>query len=141
MSIPRNSFARACAIVSTIACLVGFASSTSAQTSVRRASAENGNSGNPVVHPRSSNPYGASYETWTARWWQWAYSLPVAGHPLFDESGADCAAGQSGPVWYLGGVFNVSGSAVRDLCVVPQGKSILFPIINAEWDNACPADI
>jgi hypothetical protein len=100
--------------------------------------ADPGNAGNPRVYPPGSRPFGLGYGEWSARWWQWAYGLPAPGHPLFDETGADCAAGQSGPVWFLGGVFNVSGSAVRDLCTVPAGKAILFPIINAEWDNVCP---
>ena len=90
-----------------------------------------------VLRPQS-RPYGLSYNDWSVRWWQWAYGLPVAGHPLFDETGADCAAGQSGPVWFLGGVFNVSGTATRDLCTVPAGKALYFPIINVEWDNICP---
>jgi hypothetical protein len=97
-----------------------------------------GNAGNPRVYPPGSNPFGMSYGAWSERWWQWAYGLPVAGHPLFDETGADCAAGQSGPVWFLGGVFNVSGSANRTLCDVPAGKALFFPIIDVEWDNACP---
>lgn len=90
------------------------------------------------VLPPQSRPYGLSYGEWSVRWWQWAYGLPVSGHPLFDETGADCAAGQSGPVWFLGGVFNVSGTAIRDQCVVPAGKALYFPIINVEWDNICP---
>ena len=57
-----------------------------------------GNGGNPRVYPPGSRPFGLSYGEWSARWWQWAYSMPVTGHPLFDETGADCAAGQSGPV-------------------------------------------
>ncbi len=99
-----------------------------------------GNGGNPRVFPPGSSPYGSSYGDWSARWWQWAYGLPVAGHPLFDETGADCGAGQSGPVWFLGGVFNVSGSATRTMCSIPAGKALYFPIINVEWDNVCPAE-
>lgn len=97
-----------------------------------------GNQGNARVRPPQSKPYGLSYAEWSVKWWQWAYSLPVTGHPLFDETGADCAVGQSGPVWFLGGVFNVSGSATRTLCEVPSGKALFFPIINVEWDNFCP---
>jgi len=103
-----------------------------------RVASEKGSAGNPRILPPSSNPYGASYATWTVRWWQWAYSLPVAGHPLFDETGADCGAGQSGPVWFLGGIFNNTGTANRTQCVVPSGKALFFPIVNAEWDNFCP---
>ena len=93
---------------------------------------------NPGVLSPQSHPFGASYDEWAARWWQWAYSIPASGHPLIDETGANCAAGQSGPVWFLGGVFNVSGTATRDLCTVPAGKALFFPILNVEWDNVCP---
>jgi hypothetical protein len=93
------------------------------------------------VLPPGSNPFGQSYADWSVRWWQWAYGLPVTGHPLFDETGIDCGAGQSGPVWFLGGVFNVSGTVVRDLCTVPAGKALFFPIVNVEWDDFCPPDV
>lgn len=92
---------------------------------------------NPGVLPPQSHPYGRSYAEWSVRWWQWAYGLPVDGHPLFDETGADVANGQSGPVWFLGGVFNVSGTATRH-CTIPAGKALFFPIVNVEWDNFCP---
>jgi hypothetical protein len=131
-SIRSGALVLSCALLAVAVSTIAFAGS-----SPRKAD-PGGNGGNPQVFPPGSNPYGASYATWTTRWWQWAYSLPVTGHPLFDETGADCAAGQSGPVWYLGGIFNVSGSAVRDLCTVPAGKAIFFPIVNAEWDNVCP---
>lgn len=89
----------------------------------------------PRLYPVTSAPFGNSYSDWAAAWWQWALSLPVAGHPLFDETGAQCGAGQSGPVFFLGGVFNVSGSAVRTECRVPSGKTLFFPILNVECSN------
>ena len=59
-------------------------------------------------------------------------SLPVDQNPFFDENGcANGAKGQLGPVWFLTGVINVSGTAVRD-CTVPAGKALFFPIINVE---------
>jgi hypothetical protein len=126
-------------VVLALAVVVGIVfTSSSAQAAGKAMRDENGNAGNPRVLPPQSMPYGSSYAEWSVKWWQWAYSLPVTGHPLFDETGADCAAGQSGPVWFLGGVFNVSGSAVRDLCTVPAGKALFFPILNVEWDNFCP---
>lgn len=133
-----RSLAALMATALTLAILAG--SSIALAGSSRTGEDPNGNQGNSRVLPPSSNPFGASYATWSARWWQWAYSLPVAGHPLFDETGADCAAGQSGPVWFLGGVFNTSGTVVRDLCAVPAGKGLFFPILNTEWHNSCPAD-
>lgn len=96
-----------------------------------------GRNPNPSIAPPNSAPYGKTYAEWHAAWWQWAYSMPVTGHPLFDETGAAVATGQSGPVWFLGGVFNVSGSATRHV-TVPAGKALFFPILNIEWDNAIP---
>jgi hypothetical protein len=86
----------------------------------------------PRVIPSDKKPGGLTYGEWNAKWWQWALSLPTTNHPLFDETGADCGVGQRGQVWFLGGVFNVSGTAVRDECVVPHGKMLLIPILNIE---------
>ena len=89
----------------------------------------------PFVFPVESSPFGNSYGDWSALWWQWAFAFPAGpGHPLFDETGADCGVGQAGQVWFLGGVFNVSGSATRN-CTVPAGKGLFFPIINVECSN------
>jgi len=90
-----------------------------------------------IAAPPNSRPYGKSYAEWSQAWWQWAYGLPADGHPLFDETGAYASAGQSGPVWFLGGVFNVSGTAHRTI-TVPKGTALFFPVINVEWDNVCP---
>lgn len=88
--------------------------------------------GNPGVIPPNARPYGKTYGEWSAKWWQWAYSLPVDQNPLFDSTGcANGANGQSGPVWFLTGVINVSGSASRT-CTVPAGKALFFPILNVE---------
>jgi hypothetical protein len=92
------------------------------------------NGGSGSAFPPGSSPYGRSYGEWSAKWWQWAYSTPAPHNPLLDETGADCGRGQSGKVFYLAGVLNVTGSATRN-CDVPAGKALLFPIINAEQDN------
>jgi hypothetical protein len=42
--------------------------------------------------------------------------------------------GQTGNVWFLGGVFNVSGIATRDI-TVPTGTFLFFPIMNFEADS------
>ena len=88
---------------------------------------------NPGVIPPNAKAYGMTYGEWSAKWWQWAFSLPVDQNPFFDEGGncTNGANGQFGPVWFLTGVINVSGTAVRD-CTVPAGKALFFPIINAE---------
>ena len=92
----------------------------------------NGDDDNPRILPPRSHPFGLSYSEWTARWWQWAISIPTTAHPLFDN--ADCNTGQSGPVWFLGGSF-ASATATRE-CTVPAGKAILLPILNAECSTA-----
>src|SRR2546426_5108244 len=91
---------------------------------------------NPRVLPINSTPYGKTYGQWSAEHWKWTFSLPVDHHPLTDT--ADCSAGQSGPVWFLGGTFVSTteggvtiGRATRD-CSVPAGKALFFPIINTE---------
>ncbi len=97
-----------------------------------------GNLGNPGIAPPQSMPYGKSYAEWSAAWWQWALALPVTQNPFFDGATEDTygqcqngANGQSGPVWFLAGVINVSGTAVR-ACTVPTGKALFFPVINSE---------
>jgi hypothetical protein len=87
---------------------------------------------NPGVFPPQSRPYGLTYNEWSARWWQWAFSLPIDKSPLFGT--ADCSEGQSGPVWFLPGA-TVGGPTPRQDCTVPPGKALLVSIINAECSN------
>jgi hypothetical protein len=90
-----------------------------------------------VVFPVNSEPYGKTYSEWSDAWWQWAYSIPAATNPLFDETGDLADQGQSGQVWFLAGVFNVTGTAERSI-TIPRGRALFIPILNAEWDNLCP---
>jgi hypothetical protein len=92
---------------------------------------------NPGILPIQSDAYGATYNEWAARWWQWAYKQPVNTNPLFDQTGAMVANGQSGHVWFLAGVINVSGTATRS-ATIPTGKALFFPILNVENDNFGP---
>lgn len=96
---------------------------------------------NPGVIPPNANPYGHTYGEWSDMWWQWALSIPVPAddpesHPWFDQTGVNCGRDQSGSVFYLVGVVNESGTAVRNDCVVPPGKALFFPVLNVEWDTA-----
>jgi hypothetical protein len=71
---------------------------------------------------------GVSQAEWSKRWWQWAAAFPHEESPVSDRTGARCAAGQYGPVWFLAGAF---GSAmVHRRCTVPKGKYIFFPLVN-----------
>lgn len=83
------------------------------------------------------------YSLLQQNWWNWAASLPAENHPLADETGENCDAGQDeeSEVFFLGGTFAevVSGTksvGVADrVCVVPEGKYLFFPIINLIFTN------
>jgi hypothetical protein len=68
-----------------------------------------------------------------------AMGIPADHNPLLDETGADAGQGQSGPVRFLAGVFNATGTAERTI-TVPSGKSLFFPIVNDIWISALPTD-
>jgi hypothetical protein len=91
------------------------------------ASAANNGLASQVI-PRDQVAYGRTYADWTAAWWQWALSIPLGVHPLFENG--PCTEGQSGPVFFLGGSF--ATSTVSRNCTVPAGKALFFPIINQE---------
>ena len=86
---------------------------------------------NPGIAPIQSHPHGKSYSEWAAEWWQWAWRIPVPVNPVIDETGAHCAEGQSGPVWFLAGNIN-RGTFTRH-CSVPTGKALFFPLLNSAW--------
>jgi len=77
---------------------------------------------NPGVIPNNTQ-----YRTLSAKWWQWVISIPAATNPLLDATGANCAQGQSGPVWFLAGS---TGDTVTRTCTVPIGKQLFFPLLN-----------
>lgn len=77
----------------------------------------------PKVLAVDSSPYGNTYGEWSARWWQWLLSIPADINPNFDTTGANCAVGQVGPVWFLAGTF---GDSFTRSCTVPAGKALLF---------------
>jgi len=94
----------------------------------------NGNANQSVIS-RDAVAYGKTYGQWDAAWQQWAYSIPVANHPLFDNG--DCSVGQTGSVWFLGGKFCANGATcdtanVVRYCKIPSGKAIYLPALNAE---------
>jgi hypothetical protein len=84
------------------------------------------------LFPIESKPYGFSYSEWTAKWWQWALSIPKGHNPLIDSTGEHCAEGQSGPVWFLAGTTTNIHWAERS-CIIPMERAILFPIIVSQF--------
>ena len=75
---------------------------------------------------------GKTYGQWSAAWWQWAANISEPNSPVTDDTGADCAVRQKGPVWFLAGT---AGGLASRTCTVPADKAILVPIINAEWST------
>lgn len=77
--------------------------------------------------PLAAGPVeGGSLGEWTARWWRWALGQWVA--PYLDPDGRLCDVGQDGPVWFLAGTDGTFKP--RRVCVVPEGKHLLVPVIN-----------
>src|SRR5260370_26175730 len=78
------------------------------------------------VLPINGQIGGLTYGQWSARWWQYAFSVTTFVH---------CRAEPSGQMWFLAGATNRRGIAVRN-CIVPSGKKSMFPVFNAEWSVA-----
>jgi len=92
---------------------------------------------NPGVIPPHARAYGLSYAEWGVQWWRWAYSFPLAEFPPLQSGELDCAAGQSGSVWFLAGT--VGQGPVARSCTIPAGKALFFPIgITYINDYPCP---
>ena len=82
---------------------------------------------------------GKSLAEWSAVWWQWVLSIPVATDskgnvisPLGNDDGATGLVGQSGNVIFLCGNWVPK---TRHL-TIPTNKWLFFPIINYLDDNA-----
>ncbi len=67
----------------------------------------------------------------SAAWWQWALSSPKGINPVVDETGAHCAVGQKGRVWFLAGGFG--SSKIQRRCAVPAKKYLFFPLVNVVY--------
>src|SRR5215211_4617463 len=104
-----------------------------------RASDEQANP-NAAVFPRLSQPYGADMTTWGERATQWVYAQPLASSPLFDPTGANCAVGQEGPVWYVARIAGPPVFSGERSCTIPHGKAILLYVGAAVDTYPCPPE-
>jgi hypothetical protein len=81
-----------------------------------------------AVAPAYADGYGANL---SAEWWQNVVSVPAPQNPILDESGAYCAIGQRGNMWFLYGSYgNAIGDPITRECTVPTGRRFLVPIVN-----------
>ena len=76
----------------------------------------------------------------TADWWKWVIAIPPEINPLLDETGENCDIDQRGYVWYLAGTTGNLSSVERE-CTIPEGKQILFPIINTFCSELTDAEL
>ncbi|MCC6725844.1 MAG: hypothetical protein IT258_15145, partial [Saprospiraceae bacterium] len=91
---------------------------------------------NAVMFPPNANMFGQSYAEWSEDWWQWMFSAEdCPSIPNSDPDGSLGYQNQSGPVFYLAGTWG--GSASRSI-TIPQGKAVLFPLINGLFIGNCP---
>lgn len=81
-----------------------------------------------VVLPPDAAVAGLALAGWSARSWQWYFSLPAAVNPFFDETGEICGYGQSGPVFFLVG----AEQSLERSCVVPAGVHVYVPLLGSE---------
>ena len=89
-----------------------------------------------LVLPPDAPAYGLTYAAWTARFAQWAHSLPAAIHPAADPTGELCGLGQAGPVFFL--VQAGEQEAVERTCTVPAGTALLLPLLDASCTTVEP---
>lgn len=78
--------------------------------------------------PPHATVAGKTLGEYSAEWWQWALSIPLAKSPVADLTGEKCSSGQHGNVWFLAGTYE--SHPVKRHCAVPQDKYIFFPVIN-----------
>lgn len=77
-------------------------------------------------------------------WWQWVMAIPSSDSPVYDKTGNRCGVGQRGDIWFLAGS---TGGKVTRKCTVPEGISLLVPVVNnfcfpdaSYTDEACTTD-
>jgi len=87
-----------------------------------------------VALPPDAEVDGLDLSAWSARSWQWFFSLPEEVNPYFDATGENCGYGQSGSVFFLSGA---EGSVERS-CVIPQGVHVFVPLIGSECSTVEP---
>lgn len=71
---------------------------------------------------------GKSLAEYANQWWQWAAAMPPPQSAVRYETGAFCAEGQSGPVWFLAGGYGTS--RIDRNCTIPANRHLFFPVIN-----------
>ena len=90
----------------------------------------------PVFGPEA-RPYGSSYETWVARYFQWSMAFPATANSAADTAPSE--AGQPRGVWFLP---SVTGSrTVSRTIEVPAHTPLFVSALAIRVNNTeCPTD-
>lgn len=78
---------------------------------------------------QNDTPYGKSMQQWSNRWWNWMVGQPMDTNPTEDLKGKfanNCQTYDN--VYFLCGTTKTMNNVVRN-CEIPDGKSILLPVI------------
>jgi len=102
----------------------------------------------PTVLPLDEPAYGATYAEWSARYFEWFLSFPLAVNPATDATGERCGYGQSGPVFFLAGgmptPFAVGGTPPAGApipmrsCTIPADTPLLLHLFGANCSTVEP---
>ena len=96
---------------------------------------------NPMLYPKTAQPYGQPMYRWAELMWSYIYSIPPDQNPLLnvDANGEFCAVNQDGPVWFLPAVpGSTLGTAISRNCTIPHDKAIMLQMSSALNDYPCP---
>jgi hypothetical protein len=85
----------------------------------------------PTAMPPKFKLNGLDASAMSSEWWKWSMASPDQNNPVKDVTGAHCAVGQSGNVWFLAGGFG--SSKIKRSCAIPAGKYIFFPVVNMSY--------
>jgi hypothetical protein len=95
----------------------------------------------PRLYDPTCEPFGHSWKRWAANWCTWMLSIPKDRNPSIDSTGENCSSRQEDAnVWFLTGSFGNTGP-IRRSCIIPFGKSILFPVLEKEDSFAEDIDL
>lgn len=94
-----------------------------------------------ISQVQAKKPFHPQYSdsVLAGKWWQWSLATGATAQTGEDPYLVDCALGQQGSVWFLGGSF---GSVEERICMesLPRGKRLFFPLINVEVNESADSD-
>lgn len=97
-----------------------------------------GSNPNPELFRKDAQPFGTDIATWAERATQWIWGTPLERSPLFDDTGANCAVNQQGPVWYIARIAGPPVFSGTRTCTIPRHKAIFLYIGAVVNSYPCP---